>query len=187
MTYSKARQNNTQLPKPFSTTDVADFLGWIGPVIMTLGIFMVAVGSIGAMILADPYIGSIGLSGFISDPSESMVLSLAETGLNLATAGFVAWGWKKLNWYWTFLGLVPMLLFNGIDIYFDSLAADIWMYKEYIRIQDIPIARQIPHTLFRLLLGGISTLGEAIAIFSLVAVEELKNFIINLFGKVTKF
>jgi hypothetical protein len=113
----------------------------------------------------------------------STLVSFAETGLNLATIGFFIWALNGKHWWVATAVAVPLAVFNVIDVGFDALSADVMRYGQYVSLSDIPTADRIPHTMLRILLGGVSTVGDFLAIYALIAFESVRKLMSGTLGK----
>lgn len=107
----------------------------------------------------------------------STLISLATTGMTIALA-FMAYlavshGYSKIGLAFG----VGAALVAMIDVYFDSLTADWMRYGIFVAIQNLPAAEQNNHVLFRVLIGGLSLIGEPLAVAIIVGMPELKTFI----------
>lgn len=117
----------------------------------------------------------VGVSSFIS---------LATTGMTIALA-FIAFlagsrGYGKIG---AAFGVAAVFV-AAIDVYFDSLTADWLRYGAFVAIQNLPTADQNNHILFRVLIGGMSLIGEPLAVAIIVGMPELKQFIRNIIPSV---
>lgn len=130
-----------------------------------------------ALILFDVLVGA-GTMYFLTQKNvaASLAISLATTGLLMALM-FVGYqlanketqSVKNAGYV---VGFVALLVYC-LDVYFDSLTADI------LRFGQIITTTEVVHNLFRALLGGISTIGEAMAISIIVGMPVLKTIINN--------
>ena len=109
----------------------------------------------------------------------SSFISLATTGMGIALAFMAhlayARGYGKLGLGFGFAAGFVLL----IDVYFDSLTADWLRYGNFVAIKNIAEADQNNHILFRVLIGGLSLIGEPLAVAIIVGMPELKSFIRN--------
>jgi len=114
----------------------------------------------------------------------AIVISLVTTGLQTAIA-FMAYlsanrGLSSLSWL--LVGMTGVLWV--IDIYFDSLTADILRYGTFIQIGSMVAGTEkTTQILFRTLIGGTSSIGEFLGIAIIVGMPELKQFITNAIPK----
>src|SRR3972149_9348865 len=134
------------------------------------------------LILFDVLVGA-GIMLFLTNNQleASVFISLATSGLlvSLMVAGYMMTSPKegKKNKAQliggVFLVLAALVFF--LDVYFDSLTADFLRYGEIISLKEI----QDPttHMLFRVLIGGISTIGESLAMAIIVGMPVLKEII----------
>lgn len=107
----------------------------------------------------------------------SSFISLATTGMGIALAfmAYIAYarGYNKLGLGFGFAAGFVLL----IDVYFDSLTADWLRYGFFVAIKNLSEADQNNHILFRILIGGLSLIGEPLAVAIIVGIPELKGFI----------
>jgi len=116
--------------------------------------------------------GNVLVSILISLATSGLLLSLMFIGYELITnkksKSVVGWGLVVL--------LVAGLVYC-VDVYFDSLTAD------YLRFGNIVLIESLPEGdiqwLFRSLIGGISTVGESLAISIILGMPVLKKIISN--------
>ena len=133
------------------------------------------------LVLFDVLAGA-GVMNFLTSNNllVAIFISLATTGLLLALM-FIGYTMsEKENALaksvgWTLLGVA--FLVYCIDIYFDSLTADVLRFAAIVSVKDITNPQV--HMLFRALIGGISTVGEALAVSIIVGMPVLKKFINN--------
>lgn len=109
----------------------------------------------------------------------SVTISLATTGLLTAVA-FLAYlandkGYGAVGTALTVMSVIFLL----IDIYMDSLGADILHYGQIVMVQNIPQTEKTVHVLYRVLIGGLSTVGEPLALAIIVGMPVLKDIIEN--------
>ena len=138
-------------------------------------IVAVVVVCIIVLILFDVLAGA-GIMVYLTNKNipVSFFISMATTGL-LVSLMFIAYSLAKkkstLGGGWV-IGLISFGVYC-IDVYFDSLAAD------YLRFGEVMALSQIPnpniHLLFRFLLGGISTVGETLALSIILGMPVLKE------------
>jgi len=107
----------------------------------------------------------------------SSFISLATTGMGIALAfmAYIAYarGYNKLGLGFGLAAGFVLL----IDVYFDSLTADWLRYGLFVAIKNLAEADQNNHILFRILIGGLSLIGEPLAVAIIVGMPELKGFI----------
>lgn len=109
----------------------------------------------------------------------SVTISLATTGLLTAVA-FLAYLADRADFgIVSKILVVASVIFLGIDIYFDALGADILHYGQIIAIKDLPQATKGVHAIYRLLIGGLSTVGEPLALAIITGMPVMKEIIKN--------
>jgi len=109
----------------------------------------------------------------------SVTISLATTGLLTAIA-FLAYLADRADFgIASKILVVVSVIFLGIDIYFDALGADILHYGQIISIKDLPQATKGVHVVYRLLIGGLSTVGEPLALAIITGMPVMKEIIKN--------
>ena len=109
---------------------------------------------------------------------ESLVISLATSGLLIALM-FVGYSFtsNKKNLV-KGIGAIVLLLAAGVyclDVFFDSLTADYLRFGKIIDLKILPEGDV--QWAFRVLIGGISTIGETLAISIIVGMPVLKEII----------
>ena len=137
------------------------------------------------LILFDVMAGT-GIMTFLTSKNipASVVISLATTGLLLALM-FIGYTLveksdgrvKAAGWSIAFVALIVYC----VDVVFDSLAADVLRFGTIMVVKDIP--NPAVHWMFRFLIGGISTVGEALAISIIFGMPVLKKLINNALPK----
>ena len=121
----------------------------------------------------------IGMNLTRSNLLASVTISLATTGLLTAVA-FLAYlandkGYGAMGTALTIVSVIFLL----IDIYMDALGADILHYGAIVMVKNIPEAERTVHVLYRVLIGGLSTVGEPLALAIIVGMPVLKDIIEN--------
>lgn len=152
---------------------------------VTLVAFVILVVAIctATLILFDIAVPAGGSMTYLTngDTTTAWGISLATTGLLMALM-FSAYSLidsKKgtPKYYGGILILIVSFAVYCMDIAFDSLSADVFRYSTIVSIKDIP--NPSVHIMFRALIGGISTVGEALAIAIIIGMPVLKSFINN--------
>lgn len=145
-------------------------------------IFVVAV-STATLILFDVAVPAGGSMDFLTngDKVTAWGISLATTGLLMALM-FTAYSLidsKKgtPKFYGGIAVLIVSFAVYCMDIAFDSLSADVFRFNTIVSIKNIE--NPSVHIMFRTLIGGISTVGEALAIAIIIGMPVLKSFINN--------
>ena len=145
-------------------------------------IFVVAV-STATLILFDVAVPAGGSMDFLTNGNvvAAWGISLATTGLLMALM-FTAYSLidsKKgtPKFYGGIAVLVVSFAVYCMDIAFDSLSADVFRFNTIVSIKNIE--NPSVHIMFRTLIGGISTVGEALAIAIIIGMPVLKSFINN--------
>ena len=112
----------------------------------------------------------------------------ASVGISLATSGllmalmFLGYSTKsKSNSNFAKTAGKVIIISAGLiylmDIYFDSLTADYLRYSKFIVLDNLPNNEKIIQALFRALMGGLSTVGEGLAVAIILGMPVLKNII----------
>lgn len=147
--------------------------------------FVIAVVAVctATLILFDVAVPAGGSMTFLTsgDKVTAWGISLATTGLLMALM-FTAYsliGSKKgtPKFYSGIAILVVSFAVYCMDIAFDSLSADVFRFNTIVSIKNIE--NPSVHIMFRALIGGISTVGEALAIAIILGMPVLKQFINN--------
>jgi len=116
---------------------------------------------------------------------QSVVISLATTGLLFALMFIGYMMMESKSKVYSSIGKGVMLvafLIYSVDVIFDSLLADILRYGTIMKNGDIDAIQWA----FRGLLGGISTVGDALAIAMVIGMPVLKSIIGKSLGKSEK-
>lgn len=112
----------------------------------------------------------------------SIVISMATTGLLMALmfVGYSLVDKKGMNKSGKTIGWV-VLFFAGavflLDVIFDSLSADVLSYGKIVTLSET--TNENVHLMFRVLIGGISVVGEALAVAIIMGMPMLKGIINN--------
>jgi hypothetical protein len=143
--------------------------------------FVIAVTGICTMtlILFDIVVPATGSMMYLTNGNEAVAagISFATTGLLMALM-FIGYSlFEKQEWRGVGVAvLVVAFLVYIADIVFDSLSADVFRYGRILAASEIQSPVSI-HWMFRGLIGGISTVGEALAIAIIAGMPVLKTFI----------
>lgn len=132
------------------------------------------------LILFDVLIGAGTMMYLTNNQVEaSFVISMATTGLLIALmmVGQTALtkGGNKLA---KSVGIVVLIAASAVyimDVVFDSLAADVLRYNAIVKLGEIPDGNI--QLMFRVLIGGISTVGESLAVAIIVGMPVLKDIV----------
>ena len=167
------RNSATTLEKVFSA----------GPPIVAIVSFLLALAAIIAMLLLDVVVGRY-VSGYMSNTRVGWFFSLATTGLVMAIIGTALYG-RREGWSTQVVMtlVVVALVPAGIDIYFDGLSVDIIRFGHFIIVEnELPVADQMPHTLFRIMVGALSAVGEPLAATSVIIFPVMRELFKGAFG-----
>lgn len=140
-------------------------------------IIIVVVICVSVLILFDVLAGA-GVMNYLTNQNTlaSFLISLATSGL-LVSLMFLSYNFGKGKSTFSVGFILGTIAFGVycLDVYFDSMTAD------YLRFGQIMILKDIPNSsvqlLFRLLIGGISTVGESLAMAIIVGMPVLKEII----------
>ena len=140
-------------------------------------IIIVVVICVSVLILFDILAGA-GVMNYLTNQNTlaSFLISLATSGL-LVSLMFLSYNFgqsKSTLSVGFIIGTIALGVYC-LDVYFDSMTAD------YLRFGQIMVLKDIPNSsvqlLFRLLIGGISTVGESLAMAIIVGMPVLKEII----------
>jgi len=176
MTYQNARPHT---PQGYATKRNSTLLARmfdLGPYILAVFSFLVAVSALVSLIGIDVLAGQVSVE-HMSNNQVGWFTSLATTGLIMALMGTVLYGVKE-QWNGGILiavcvvALIPI----SIDVYFDYLAPDILRFGSFVDLAvTLTGAEQMPHLLFRILIAGISLIGEPLAATSIIIFPVLRE------------
>ena len=116
---------------------------------------------------------------------QSVVISLATTGLLFALMFIGYMMMESKSSVYSSIGkgvLAAAFLIYAVDVAFDALLADILRYGTIMKNGDVDAIQWA----FRGLLGGISTVGDALAIAMVIGMPVLKSIIGKSLGKSEK-
>lgn len=148
-------------------------------------VILVIAAAILSLILFDVFVGT-GVMMYLTQNNlmNSIFISLATTGLlmSLMTIGYLFISKAKGKTRNIFIGIgIGAFIFGlaiyALDVYFDSLTADIFRYGEIVDLNTL--ADKTNQLLFRCLIGGISTVGESLALAIIMGMGILKEVIKN--------
>lgn len=156
----------------------------LGPHIMAIVGFFVIVGSLIALENMDIVIGKI-TANYMFHGKYDWLMSLATTGLSIALIGTFFYAWRE-RWAWYII--VPLGLFAlipaSIDVINDAMAVDILRFGHFINTS-VQFAgdptEAMMHNLYRILVGGISAVGEPIAAGSVIIFALMKEIFKGVF------
>jgi len=144
-----------------------------------LGVLVITVAvSILCLILFDTLAGT-GVMLYLTKENVgiSLAISFATSGLLMSLMFLVQTTFSKNKKVSVGTGLLFLgaLAVGALDVYFDCLTADYLRFGQIISLSVLP--ETDVHVLYRSLLGGLSTLGEPLAIAILLGLPVLKNLI----------
>lgn len=113
--------------------------------------------------------GNVPASVFISLATSGLLISLMVLGYSASSNTN-----KKTISIGKLIGVVAFGVYC-LDVYFDSMTADYLRFNQIMVLKDIPNYQV--HLLFRILIGGISTVGEALAMAIILGMPILKEII----------
>ena len=151
-----------------------------------LGILIIVVAiCILALIFFDVLVGTgvmmyltgddLQVSVFISLSTSGLLISLMFIGQSLTSSG------KSSKFGFGAVILVIAFGVYCLDVYFDSLTADYLRFGQIILLDTLP--KEDIHVYFRTLIGGISTIGESLAIGIILGMPVLKSLVSNALPK----
>ena len=156
---------------------IQSFMLWIliivvAVCILSLILFDVLVGT-GVMLYLTN--GNVAASVFISLATSGLLMALMFSGQTLLSSK------KKGKANFGILLLIASAGVYFLDVYFDSLTADYLRFGLIVSMEALPVGDV--HIYFRILIGGISTIGEQLAISIILGMPVLKNLISNALPK----
>jgi hypothetical protein len=132
------------------------------------------------LILFDVFAGT-GIDYYLTQGNleASIAVSMATTGLLMALM-FIGYSMmeKKRSGLIKSVGMIILVISGAVfctDVIFDGLTADILSFGTVMNLSTVPNAWV--HWLFRFLLGGISMIGEALAVAIIIGMPVLKGII----------
>jgi len=145
-------------------------------------VIMIVATCTATLILFDIVVPAGGSMKYLTGGNDAVAIgiSLATTGLlmSLMFVGYTMLS-KKDNTTRSIGYFILTISFfvYCMDIAFDSLSADVFRYSAIVSIKDVD--NSSVHIMFRALIGGISTVGEALAIAIIIGMPVLKTIINN--------
>jgi len=157
-------------------------IDWLQAAMLWFLVIVVAVCVL-TLILFDILVGA-GVMMYLTGENleASIFISLATSGLLIAlmVIGYMLMDKDKKGMKGVGIGVLLLALgVYGLDIFFDSLTADYLRFGTIISLDSLIENEQMIHMLFRALIGGISTIGESLAMAIIVGMPVLKEIINN--------
>lgn len=150
---------------------ISVFMVWVGLIMLVVCVLV--------LLLLDTFIGAgsmMVLTG--GNVPASLVLSMATTGL-LTSLAFIGYLAKKRDaGALSVVAMILVVVAMSIDIYFDSLTADILRYNgQFVSWMSMPAGvEKNTHLVWRTLIAILSLIGEFLAFAIIVGMPELKKF-----------
>lgn len=153
----------------------------VAPYLIVGVTLLVTIFALISLILSDIITGQVTGAHISTNGWFGLFVSFATTGMLIGCGALLFKFWKESN----YLGFgVIALVFLGLqsaDVYFDAVSVDIMRFGKIIFSSEMPDAAEaIAHNVYRFLVGGISLVGEPLAIGSLVMFPALKKFVSNI-------
>jgi len=137
-------------------------------------VILVAV-CIATLILFDVFVGASTMDYLTNgNTSAAFAISLATTGL-LMSLMYMTYSFSKDGMTKGILFASFALVVYVMDVGFDSYAADVLGYGRIVTLAEVPI--DYVQIAFRVLMGGLSSVGEGTAIAMLIGMPVLKEII----------
>jgi signal transduction histidine kinase len=138
----------------------------------------ITVSALISLILADVITGQVTGEHISTNTWFGLFVSLATTGMLTACGALLFNFWGHRNYIGFAVVLFVFIALQGADVYFDAISVDIMRFQKIIftaEMADKPEA--MAHNVYRFLVGGVSLVGEPLAVSSLVLFPVLKKFI----------
>jgi len=138
----------------------------------------VSIAALVSLVLSDVITGQVTGSHISTSKWFGLFVSFATTGMLIGCGALLFKFWNDKN-YIGFSGVfLVFACLQSADVYFDAVSVDIMRFGKIIFSSEIPSAAEaMAHNIYRFLVGGISLVGEPLAIGSLVMFPALKKFI----------
>lgn len=147
-----------------------------GPSLVALLSFFLVLGGLWCLSVFDVVAGKTTIEYMSNSPGFAWLTTGGTTGLLLALIGAALYTYRER---WSIKVWGPLFLAAAIpsiiDMYFDSLAADIVRFGHLVIINDLPAAEKLPHICFRVLVGGLSAVGDPMAAMSVIVFPFLRE------------
>jgi len=140
----------------------------------------VTIAALISLILSDIITGQVTGAHISTNKWFGLFVSFATTGMLVACGALLFKFWNDGNYIGFGITLLVFIGLQGADIYFDAVSVDIMRFGKIVfssEMTDKPEA--MAHNIYRFLVGGISLVGEPLAVGSLVMFPVLKKFISN--------
>jgi len=153
-----------------------------GPYFITLFIFGLNITSLVALLFVDIWTGQITSNHIITDPVFAWFVSFATTGLlTVAVAVVMQIFRKKWSLYIAVPAAVAVVFLLMFDIFFDGMSVDIKRFGAIVVVSEVLSAPEaFAHNMFRVLVAGLSLVGEPLAASAIIIFPLLKELLDNL-------
>ena len=147
--------------------------------IVALTLF-VTIAALVSLVLSDVITGQVTGAHISTSKWFGLFVSFATTGMLIGCGASLYKFWKSENYLGFGIVFIIFVSLQSADVYFDAVSVDIMRFGKIIFSSEVPgAAEAVAHNVYRFLVGGISLVGEPLAIGSLVMFPELKKFISN--------
>lgn len=150
----------------------------VAPYVIVGITFLVTILALVSLILSDVITGQVAGAHISTNFWFGLFVSFSTTGMLIGCGSLLVKFWRESS-YLSFGILVFIFIgLQSADVYFDAISVDIMRFGKIIFSSEMPDAAEaMAHNIYRFLVGGISLVGEPLAIGSLVMFQALKKFI----------
>jgi hypothetical protein len=150
----------------------------VAPYLIVGVTLLVTISSLISLILSDVITGQVAGAHISTNGWFGLFVSFATTGMLIGCGALLVKFWRESNYLGFGITLSIFLSLQSADVYFDAVSVDIMRFGKIIFSSEMPDAAEaMAHNIYRFLVGGISLVGEPLAIGSLVMFPALKKFI----------
>lgn len=138
----------------------------------------VTIAALVSLVLSDVITGQVTGTHISTNQWFGLFVSFATTGMLIGCGGLLFRFWSTANYAGFAVVFFVFASLQSADVYFDAVSVDIMRFGKIVLSSDVPgAAEAMAHNIYRFLVGGISLVGEPLAIGSLVMFPALKKFI----------
>lgn len=138
----------------------------------------VTIAALVSLVLSDVITGQVTGAHISTSKWFGLFVSFATTGMLIGCGASLYKFWKDANYIGFGVVFIVFAALQSADVYFDAVSVDIMRFGKIVFSSEVPgAAEAVAHNIYRFLVGGISLVGEPLAIGSLVMFPALKKFI----------
>jgi len=158
-----------------------EILSAIAPNLILLTIFAITILSLIALVLSDVVTGQVTGEYLTTNKMFGLFTSLAGTGMLVACGFMLVYSGRKGDATTFIATLIVFILLQGADVYFDAMSVDIMRFGQIVFASTILSKPEaLAHNVYRIFIGGISLVGEPLAVGSVAMFPILRVWLIGM-------